>query len=635
MQSLGAVTPSQLLANGQRNLWKLEVYDGANWINICSIDGKSYLKSVSLSLGGPGATADPIAGKWSATLDNYNAIFHPANTASDYDTLLRIGRKVRISVGGTYGGSDVYWQRLIGYMDEPRFTHSTRTVTLSGTDYMQDLIDADLRSPDNYWGASQTISTVATVQTIGAEAYAEADAVEIGAGEAGNVTNWAATDAAVSSVAEVGGGSTYVMKLERATASLVGSALNNDVATLTAGTLYQVSFKYIKVGAGAGGLDARILKTGTTTLWGGVSGLTSTSWATATFQFTAPESAAARMKFTFYQLASGTYFYIDQVSVKEVTGANINTPYALDSASNGPYYVTLDGSPIWFADGLAGWYYDETAYAISFADDKVVATGTNNLVVYYYTTQTAENVVADILVAAGIYATQAAALAAMDYTATSVTIDRVGFDAGTSCLEAVRKVCERCNYRFWFDGLGVAHFKPAPTSASSSFDFSNPHWVKEDETFQDVSQVFNRIIIDGMEQGMYSTSEDKKASRLTGTASDATSIAAYREKTLTITNALFQADADITSMKATLLAAYKDPKYYSNVAVQFIPAPIDIGDTITWVLQLTAAYGWPLYGGFVYGTATYGSNGLQATVTGIVRNVAIQDGQTTYLCEVV
>src|SRR5512138_2257972 len=119
MQNLGGVTTSQLRGNSQRNLWKLEVYDGASWINLCSLGGENYLKSVTLSTGGPGATAEPIAGKWSAELDNFNAIFHPANTASSYDTLLRIGRKVRISYGGTYGLTSTYWQRLIGYMDEP------------------------------------------------------------------------------------------------------------------------------------------------------------------------------------------------------------------------------------------------------------------------------------------------------------------------------------------------------------------------------------------------------------------------------------------------------------------------------------------------------------------------------------
>lgn len=639
MQSLGSVSTAQLLANSQKNLWKLEVYDGANWINICSIDSKNYLKSVSLSLGGPGATADPIAGKWSAELDNYNAIFHPANTGSDYDTLLRIGRPVRISVGGTYGGSDVYWQRLIGYMDEPRFIHSTKTVLISGTDYMQDLIDTDLRSgtsTGNYWGTSATYSTSATVQTLGAEIYAENDALEIGASEGNNVTGWSIlSNATFASVAEVGGGSSYVGKLEKGESTGAGSATNNDVGSLTGGTTYICSFKYILGGtATATSLGCAIYKTGTTTLWGSVSNLKATSWTTASFEFTAPESAAARMKFTIIDAAGTAYFYIDQVSIKARTGDGINAYYELPDGSNGPYYVTLDGEPIWFADGLNGWYYDEATNVISFSGEKIVETGTNNLVVYYYTTQTVENVVADILVTAGMYNDRAAALAAMDYTATSTTVDRVWFDAGTSCLTAIQRLCERVNYRFWFGYDGTPHFKPAPTSGSVDFAFSNVHYLQESETFQDVGQVFNRIVIEGMEQGMYSTSEDKRNSRYTGTTSDATSIAAYREKTLTLTNHLFQDDTTITAMVATLLAAYKDPKYYSHVTVAYCPAPIEVGDTITWVLQLAAAYGWPLYGGFVYGTATYGSNGLQATVTGIVRNVSITNGETTYLCEV-
>ena len=637
MQSLGAVTTAQILASTQKMLYKVEVYMGSTWYNVCSLGGISYLKNISIDLAGPGPTADPVAGRWMAVVDNKQAIFHPQNSASAYKALFQVGRKVRISIGGTFGGSDVYWQRIIGYMDTPRFNHSSRTVTLTGTDYCQDLIDTDLRSPDNYWGADTTITTTATTVTLDAELYDEADACEIGAGEANNVTNWTASpNASVLSVAEAGGGSTYVLKLVKGEAGS-GSCTNLNVGTATEGTVYQVTFKYIREAANnAGQMACFIYETGTTNLMGSVAGLTSDDWATVTFQLTA--SASVAMQMTFGYLGGGfvvnDYFYIDEISIKAVTDAGYNISYALPDACNGPYYATLDGSPIYLGDPPEsfGWAYSEDARAFGFVDGTVVPASAS-LKVYYYTDVAPETAVADILVTAGLYADQAAALAAMTYTATGVTIERMWFDAGTTCLAAIATICERCNYRFWFDYAGTPHFSPAPSETSPHFTFAGVSRISEEEMYQDLNEVHNSIVIEGMEQAMYGSTEKTQTSRLSGTTTDATSITAYREKVFSVTNHLFQDTASITSMLATLLAAHKDPKWYSDVTTMHNAAPLDLGDTIRYTIQLEAAYGWPLYGEVVYGEAAYASNGTQVSIDGLVRSINIADGQTKYICE--
>ena len=221
----------------------------------------------------------------------------------------------------------------------------------------------------------------------------------------------------------------------------------------------------------------------------------------------------------------------------------------------------------------------------------------------------------------------------MDYTATATTIDRVWFDAGTTCLAAIATLCERVNYRFWFDYAGTPCFQPAPTEAAPAFTFTGVYHIAEEEMYQDLNEVKNSIVIEGMEQAMYGSTEKTQTSRLSGTTTDATSIAAYREKVWTITNHLFQDQAAITAMLATLLAAYKDPKWYTDVTTAHNPAPIELGDTLRYTIQLEASYGWPLYGEVVYGEAHYASNGTQATIDGLVRDIKITDGQTTYVCE--
>ncbi|MCK4648709.1 hypothetical protein KAT51_04210, partial [bacterium] len=96
------------------------------------LKGKNYLEDWSISLGGASMTPAPIGGTWGVTLSNENGIFHPKHPTSAYKDYLVTGRKARLSIGGKYGGTDYYWQRMIGHMDEPSFDISGSKVSISG-----------------------------------------------------------------------------------------------------------------------------------------------------------------------------------------------------------------------------------------------------------------------------------------------------------------------------------------------------------------------------------------------------------------------------------------------------------------------------------------------------------------------
>jgi len=86
--------------------------------------------------------------------------------------------------------------------------------------------------------------------------------------------------------------------------------------------------------------------------------------------------------------------------------------YDLPAECNWPYIAYLDGNPIYETDY---WIYDQATNKFWFLPSKIPdSDGTDNLIIYYYTNQVPENVVADLLVTAGLYADRASALAAMD-----------------------------------------------------------------------------------------------------------------------------------------------------------------------------------------------------------------------------
>ena len=97
---------------------------------------------------------------------------------------------------------------------------------------------------------------------------------------------------------------------------------------------------------------------------------------------------------------------------------------------------------------------------------------------------------------------------------------------------------------------------------------------------------------------------------------------------------MFQTQDSVDTAAATILADYKDPKWYAELSLQFNPVPLEIGDSISWVLDLAVAAGSSLYGFGIYGTAIYGTAAVSATLTGIIRAIDISDGAVRYRCEV-
>ena len=97
---------------------------------------------------------------------------------------------------------------------------------------------------------------------------------------------------------------------------------------------------------------------------------------------------------------------------------------------------------------------------------------------------------------------------------------------------------------------------------------------------------------------------------MSGEEHDDTSIDEYGERTLTIKNHLFQDQASINAMCISLLAEYKDPKWYADIEVPFKPVPLELGDEISWKERLSPT--------------------LEITQTGTIRDTKINNFKTTY-----
>ncbi|GAI73147.1 unnamed protein product, partial [marine sediment metagenome] len=116
--------------------------------------------------------------------------------------------------------------------------------------------------------------------------------------------------------------------------------------------------------------------------------------------------------------------------------------------------------------------------------------------------------------------------------------------------------------------------------------------------------------------------EETKPSEFEGEKSDPDSITLYGERTLTINNHLFQDQDSILNeagdagMCVTLLAEYKDPKWYSTLKIPFNPVPLELGNTISWKERLDSTLD-PI------------------TQKGIIRDIKISNFDTTYKCQLV
>jgi len=225
--------------------------------------------------------------------------------------------------------------------------------------------------------------------------------------------------------------------------------------------------------------------------------LCSTDYVEESVRFTTQGTEAVQIWLEFYGGPIGSEFRVDQFSIFKFI-PYWERYYELPAASKGPYRVLLDGVDVWQGEVDEGWYYEEATRRVVFDINKTVAVGVDNLVIHYFTAEAPENVVADILVKVNLYADRATALAAMDYTATGITIDKNWFEVGSTRLNAIKMICERCDYRFHFEYDGTPVFKPKPAPGSTAFTFTDQKHIASARNYQNRDEIKNRIVIEGM-----------------------------------------------------------------------------------------------------------------------------------------
>lgn len=654
MQGLAGVDPAELRAAGQEPLLKVEIWVGGAWKNLCDLDGENYVQDISISLGGASMTPNPVEGTWSATIFNPEGIFHPEHPTSAFKDYLKTERRVKISIGAMYGGAPVYWPRIIGYMDMPVFTAPDMTVAISGGDYMKRLRETELRRPTNYWGSTATYNSIASDGLIGAEMYIESDAMDTaddGTAPYDNVAGWVAgtVNCNFASFADAGSPSTFFVGRVTGQGPRPVRISNPNVGVAVAGDRYQVRFWHrIVGGTGVIGIRLRIEQ---------ASGICiqtfyypTDTWKEEIFEFVALDNGAIEWHFRFPDVVCD--LRLDDFSIRTFVpywGRYYELNGGFGVPATGPYYVTLDSGagaiPCWQGEGDEDWKYVEKGEAgpdppyhpdkiVYFNLNKIVPEGNvapvpaNNLVIYYFTATAMEDVVARLLWYAGVcdpttdlpYADEAAAKARMvaqgEYAPTGINIDRVWFEAGTNCLEAIKMICERCDYRFYFKHDGSPIFRQKPVAGVSVFTFVDPKDMTSISNYQDQNEIKNRIVIKGHKQSDTVSKEETMPSYLTGEDADdgaGGSIELYGERTMTIRNHLFQTQGPLDAMCTSLKDEYKDPKWYSDLEEDFNPVPLELGDNIQWEEQLSPTL-------------------PDVIQTGIIRDIKMDALSTTYKC---
>lgn len=217
----------------------------------------------------------------------------------------------------------------------------------------------------------------------------------------------------------------------------------------------------------------------------------------------------------------GTQYTLDTVEAQEI--------YDMPSDCKGVYRVFLDidakdGSNLIEISEGSEWTYNWEMNEFSFLDNSTPAyDGVDNLVIFYFTTQVVEEVVADVLIYAGVLNLweRKSWLENTDYvTPTGKTIDRVWFKKGTKCLEAVRLLIETVLYRFRFSEEGTAILKPKPSESDPPVMQIGREDVEVISKGENVDEVYNQILIVGEERGRIiklltvstSSAEEKTAS---------------------------------------------------------------------------------------------------------------------------
>lgn len=383
-------------------------------------------------------------------------------------------------------------------------------------------------------------------------------------------------------------------------------------------------------------MEVSISETGTDNKMGEITGLEAQTYTTAYIDFVATKTTAVKMKLLVRgPKYDATPFRIDEISLKEVTGLE-NEMYTLPDACTGIHQVELDGELVPYGKKDEGWRYDENAQRLFWDGEKLVETGTDNLLISYYTNQDLDNVIADLLYFSGLYGSRAEALAAMLYTPSEITIDRVWFKEGSLIQKAVGMVCERINYRFYFNHNGSPVFEPAPTAKGvgfEDFNLSQCH-VTSVQDSQNREEIRNYTTIEGEKRDQTEEKESAIPSSWKGVASEVGSIGTYGEHTKAIKNHLFQDQDSVDDYAEIYLSAFKDPKWYVAFTARINPTPLEIGDTVRWQERLSApARQDNYYGAFLYGERLYGDNGIVIIKRGLIRDIRLTNYNVAYTLE--
>ncbi len=149
--------------------------------------------------------------------------------------------------------------------------------------------------------------------------------------------------------------------------------------------------------------------------------------------------------------------------------------------------------------------YDWTTNQLVFLLPQVPAiSGSDCLWIYYYTSQKVENVVADLLIEAGLltHSHKQDWLNSDRVTISEMYIDRCWFNSGTSYLEAIELLAERALYKFFIDSEGKPCFKRIPTLLSDTIKRLNNGEYIVRNIEERLDELYNHFIIEGEKRTM-------------------------------------------------------------------------------------------------------------------------------------
>lgn len=499
MQELHPLEATDFKAKAKVPVNKLEIYIECCQYDLCNFFGENRLISAEYDDGQKEHTYNPIAAQFTAVIDNTDGLFHPENTDSPFNSFIKIGRRIIFYTGFKVDGVDHFWQRFEGVVADVDIDSQKRQITLMGFDYMQYLSDTKLKSPDNYWGSYEEIATEddQSEYYLSAECngpyLAYLDDVEIY-----NEKDWVyerENNVFVFLDKNVPGSNRIDQSQVKQNGwqwLLGGSGseeeLGQEFQVSENLNCSKVSLFLAKQGNPTDNITLRI----ETDNAGKPSGSLVDANATKTLEAADLASSKTWVDFEFPALIALTAETEYHLVLKRSGDRDESNFVKWHWNSSGEYEL---GETEYKSNGSWEQYSD---YDFCFKVYKQQGTGT--LKVYWFTDQVPENIVADLLVTAGRYPDRTSALAAMTYEATGVTLERVWFEAGTSRQDAIRDICERVDYQFYFEYEGTPVFIAADqdedTWENAVFTFES-NLLADIDYSQGSEEVKSNVMIEG------------------------------------------------------------------------------------------------------------------------------------------